>query len=306
MRRKMYDVAIAGGGPAGLTAAIFAARAGLSAVVVEELAPGGQVAETAVVDNFPGLPGIPGYELAAKMEEHAKKEGAEIVSNSITGFVLTGDEKRIQLGENSIEAKTLILAMGARHRPLDVPGEKEFTGRGVSYCATCDGNFFRNKDVAVVGGGNTALGDALYLANICKSVTLIHRREGFRATESEQKRLTGSEKIVLRLNATVQKIEGDTKVRTLALHNVKTGEDSVLAVDAVFIAVGMLPRTELLGGALPLQNGFVVADESCKTAIPGVFVAGDLRDKPLQQIVAAAADGANAAMSAHAYLQCRK
>lgn len=302
----MYDVAIAGGGPAGLTAAIFAARAGLSAVVVEELAPGGQVAETAVVDNFPGLPGIPGYELAAKMEEHAKKEGAEIVSNSITGFVLTGDEKRIQLGENSIEAKTLILAMGARHRPLDVPGEKEFTGRGVSYCATCDGNFFRNKDVAVVGGGNTALGDALYLANICKSVTLIHRREGFRATESEQKRLTGSEKIVLRLNATVQKIEGDTKVRTLALHNVKTGEDSVLAVDAVFIAVGMLPRTELLGGALPLQNGFVVADESCKTAIPGVFVAGDLRDKPLQQIVAAAADGANAAMSAHAYLQCRK
>lgn len=306
MRRKMYDVAIAGGGPAGLTAAIFAARAGLSAMVVEELAPGGQVAETAVVDNFPGLPGIPGYELAAKMEEHAKKEGAEIVSNSITGFVLTGDEKRIQLGENSIEAKTLILAMGARHRPLDVPGEKEFTGRGVSYCATCDGNFFRNKDVAVVGGGNTALGDALYLANICKSVTLIHRREGFRATESEQKRLTGSEKIVLRLNATVQKIEGDTKVRTLALHNVKTGEDSVLAVDAVFIAVGMLPRTELLGGALPLQNGFVVADESCKTAIPGVFVAGDLRDKPLQQIVAAAADGANAAMSAHAYLQCRK
>ncbi len=302
----MYDVAIAGGGPAGLTAAIFAARAGLSAMVVEELAPGGQVAETAVVDNFPGLPGIPGYELAAKMEEHAKKEGAEIVSNSITGFVLTGDEKRIQLGENSIEAKTLILAMGARHRPLDVPGEKEFTGRGVSYCATCDGNFFRNKDVAVVGGGNTALGDALYLANICKSVTLIHRREGFRATESEQKRLTGSEKIVLRLNATVQKIEGDTKVRTLALHNVKTGEDSVLAVDAVFIAVGMLPRTELLGGALPLQNGFVVADESCKTAIPGVFVAGDLRDKPLQQIVAAAADGANAAMSAHAYLQCRK
>lgn len=299
----MYDVAIAGGGPAGLTAAIFAARAGLSAVVVEELAPGGQVAETAVVDNFPGLPGIPGYELASKMEEHAKKEGAEIVSASITGFGLTGDEKRIQLGEKSIGARALILAMGARHRPLGVPGEKEFTGRGVSYCATCDGNFFRNKDVAVVGGGNTALGDALYLANICKSVTLIHRREGFRATEAEQRRVTGSEKIALRLNATVRKIEGDTKVRTLALHDVKTGEDSTLAVDAVFIAVGMLPRTELLGGALPLQNGFVVAGESCKTTVPGVFVAGDLRDKPLQQIVAAAADGANAAMSAHAYLQ---
>ncbi len=299
----MYDVIIAGGGPAGLTAAIYTARAGLSSIVIEQLTPGGQVAEIGKIENYPGIKSIQGYELAVQMEEHAKAAGAIITAEQISGFDLSGKVKKVKTPQQEYECKTVILALGTQRRKLKAAGEVEFIGKGVSYCATCDGNFFRNKPVAVVGGGNTALGDALYLANLCSKVYLIHRRDKFRADFSVQKQVETNPKIEIIYDTTVEKIEGQQQVTALSLKNVKSGVPSSAQVNGVFIAVGMEPRTELLQDFMKLSDGFIPAGESGVTEIPGVFAVGDIRKKALRQIVTAASDGANAAASVQNYLQ---
>lgn len=299
----MYDVLIAGGGPAGLTAAIYAARAGLSSLVIEQMAPGGQVAQTGEVENYPGIKSIQGIDLAMQMEAHAKEAGAVITFGQISAFDLTGTIKKVKTAGQEYEGKTVILALGSKHRKLNAAGEDEFSGKGVSYCATCDGNFFRGKSVAVIGGGNTALGDALYLANLCSKVYLIHRRDKFRGAFSNQKQIESNPKIEIVYDSIVEKINGEQKVSGLTLKNLKSNSLSSIEVSGVFVAVGMEPRTELLQNILTLSDGFINADESGITEIPGVFAAGDIRKKELRQIVTSASDGANAANSVQIYLQ---
>jgi thioredoxin reductase (NADPH) len=299
----MVDVLITGGGPAGLTAAIYAARAGFSTMVLEEMAEGGQIASTSVVENYPGFPSVYGSDLAGKLGEHARTAGVRIVNGRADAFELKGPVKTVHTAQGVYQGKTLILAQGSRRRTLDVPGETEFTGRGVSYCATCDGNFFRGKTVAVVGGGNTALGDAVQLAALCAKVILIHRRSSFRAMEYLVKRVRSLSNIELRLDSRIEKIEGGEKVERVLLENTKDRAVSALPVDGVFVAVGVIPNTQLFGDVLPLSGGFVEAPESGVTPVPGVFVAGDIRKKELHQIVTAVSDGANAAYSAQLYLQ---
>lgn len=298
----MYDVIIAGGGPAGLTAAIYAARAGLSSLVIEQLAPGGQVAQLGKVENYPGLQSIQGLDLALQMEAHAKAAGAVITVGQISGFDLAGTIKKVKTAVE-YEGKAVIIALGTQRRNLKIAGENELAGKGVSYCATCDGNFFRGKSVAVVGGGNSALGDALYLANLCSKVYLIHRRDHFRGSFSMQKQIESNPKIEIIYDSVVEKIDGEQKVTGLTLKSLKSNSVSSIEVSGVFVAVGMEPRTELLQDVLTLSDGFINADESGVTEIPGVFAAGDIRKKELRQIVTAASDGANAANSVQIYLQ---
>lgn len=302
----MYDILVVGGGPAGLTAAIYAARAGFSVLVLEKLAQGGQVATAPVVDNYPGFPAVFGMDLAEKLTEHARSAGVEFAAGDAQKFELSGPVKTVHAGEKSYEAKAVILAQGTHRRKLNVPGEDEFLGRGVSYCATCDGNFFRNKAVAVVGGGNTALGDAAELAGICKSVSLILRHEEPKAMKSDVERARKQENIEFVTNSEVARIEGGQKVERLVLRNRGDGTERTIPVDGVFVAVGVLPNSEALADVLPLSDGYIETDESCATTIPGVFVAGDLRKKRLLQIVTAVSDGANAAWSAQEYLYGRQ
>lgn len=302
----MYDILVVGGGPAGLTAAIYAARAGFSVLVLEKLAQGGQVATAPVVDNYPGFPAVFGMDLAEKLTEHARSAGVEFAAGDARKFELSGPVKTVHAGEKSYEAKAVILAQGTHRRKLNVPGEDEFLGRGVSYCATCDGNFFRNKAVAVVGGGNTALGDAAELAGICKSVSLILRHEEPKAMKSDVERARKQENIEFVTNSEVARIEGGQKVERLVLRNRGDGTERTIPVDGVFVAVGVLPNSEALADVLPLSDGYIETDESCATTIPGVFVAGDLRKKRLLQIVTAVSDGANAAWSAQEYLYGRQ
>ena len=305
----MYDVIIAGGGPAGLTAAIYAARAGMSTLVIEQMAAGGKVCETDRIENYPGFISINGVELAMQMEAHAKAAGAEITVGRVEDFELSGDVKKVKItgsGGQIYETKTVILALGAGWRKLNTEGEERLAGKGVSYCATCDGNFFKGRDVAVVGGGNVALEDALYLANICNKVYLIHRKEQLSGSDFLIEKVKAAANIELLANTIVEKIEGTEKVSGLALKNFKTGVQSSVALSGVFIAVGISPRTELLNGQLTLVDGYVAADETGATEIPGVFVAGDIRKKPLHQIVCAASDGANAATSAQSYIKKSK
>lgn len=299
----MYDVVIAGGGPAGLTAAIYSTRAGLSTLVIEQMAPGGKVAETNKIENYPGFTSISGVDLAAKMEEHAKAAGAEIVVGRVEDFDFSGNTKKVKVTGKDYETKAVILALGAGWRKLNTEGEEEFSGKGVSYCATCDGNFFKGKDVAVVGGGNVAITDALYLANICNKVYMIYRRDKLSGSEPLLKQVESAPNIVLISNSEVEKIVGDQKVNGLVLKAVKTRSQSNIEVSGVFIAVGLSPRTELLNGKIAMENGYIIADETGATDIPGVFVAGDIRKKRLHQIVSAASDGANAAVSAQTYIK---
>ena len=299
----MYDVVIAGGGPAGMTSAIYAARSGLSVLLLAGPAQGGQVATTNLVENYPGFPVVYGADLAEKLAEHVKSAGVRTVPETVGGLELSGAVKTVKTEAGSYEAGAVILAQGSERRKLGVPGEAEFAGRGVSYCATCDGNFFRKKTVAVIGGGNTALGDAAELAGVCAKVYLVSRSGRLSAMDYLVKRARALPNVEFVPGFRVGEIRGAQKVESLLLLNTGDGTPTLLNVSGVFVAIGIVPNSQLLEGVLPLSDGFVEAGETCETEIPGVFAAGDLRKKELRQIATAVADGANAAHSALLYLQ---
>lgn len=300
----MYDVIIVGSGPAGLTAAIYGQRAKLKVLMAErQPMSGGQILNTYEVDNYPGLPGINGFELGSKFRAHADALGIEVADGDVTEVDFSDKVKKVVIDGKEYESKTVILATGAKYRKLGVPGEEEFTGMGVSYCATCDGAFFRGKDVAVVGGGDVALEDALFLARASSRVYLIHRRDEFRGAKVLQERVAETDNIEVIWDTVVEKITGTGRVEELSLYNKKKELQSKLSVNGVFIAVGILPNTELLKGKVGMdQGGYLIAGEDCLTDCDGVFAAGDLRTKQLRQVITAAADGANAITSVERYL----
>lgn len=301
----MYDIIIIGSGPAGLSAAIYAQRACLDAIVIEKNGiSGGQVLNTWEVDNYPGFPGVTGFELSRQFREHANKLGARVVQDEVVQVELSGNVKKVVCEEETYEARCVILASGAHHRTLEVPGEEELRGAGVSYCATCDGAFFRGRTVAVVGGGDAALEDAIFLARMCEKVYIVHRRDKLRGAKRLQERLQALENVEFVWNSETVAIEGNAQVEALRLRQTKTGEERRLDVDGVFIAVGIAPESELYAGQLELdEQGYIRADESGQTSVPGVFAAGDVRTKALRQILTAASDGANCVASAERYLQ---
>lgn len=300
----MYDIIIIGSGPAGLSAAIYGQRARLSVLVIEKQPmSGGQIINTYDVDNYPGLPGISGFELATKMRAHADALGAKFVTEEVCSVELSGEEKVIYTDAGEYRAKTVVIATGAVHRKLSVPGEEALLGMGVSYCATCDGAFFRGKETAVVGGGDVALEDALFLARACSHVYVIHRRDEFRGAKVLQEKVLAAENITVLWDTVVEEICGKEQVEALSLENKKTGGKQKLPVQGVFVAVGIVPNTGLFRGALKTDEaGYICAGEDGATSLPGVFAAGDARTKQLRQIVTAAADGANAITSIERYL----
>lgn len=300
----MYDVIIIGSGPAGLAAAIYAKRAALETLVLEKTPiSGGQIINTYEVDNYPGLPGISGMELGQKMRGHVDAQHAEVKTATVKEIIDHGDYKLVCTSDGDFETRTIVLAMGASHRQLGVPGENELCGMGVSYCATCDGAFFKGRDVAVVGGGDVALEDALFLARGCNKVYLIHRRDAFRGAKVLQKQVEEKENIVCVMDSVVDEIVGEDLVEKVCISNKKTQQSSELSVQGIFIAVGISPNTKDIQG-LPKQDdaGYIIATEDGVTDIPGIFVAGDCRTKQLRQVITATADGANAITSVERYL----
>ena len=301
----IYDVIVIGNGPAGLAAAIYGKRAGLSTLVLADSPmAGGQITSTYEVDNYPGLPKISGFDLGDKMKEHADALGAEYASGRVAEIAEKEGHKALKTVEGEeYETKTVIIATGADHRKLMVPGEEELTGMGVSYCATCDGAFFRNKVTAVVGGGDVALEDAIYLSRFASKVYLIHRRDEFRGAKILQDQVKANEKIEIIYDTVVDEIVGKDAVEKLILSNKKTGDKSELPVNGVFMAVGIVPNVSNIKG-LPKQDegGYLIAGEDCVTSIPGIYAAGDVRTKQLRQVITAAADGANAITSIEKYL----
>ncbi|MGI5896382.1 MAG: thioredoxin-disulfide reductase [Oscillospiraceae bacterium] len=296
------QVLIIGAGTAGLSAAIYAARQTLNVLVIENKMTGGQIVNSPDVENYPGIEAVSGYEFTETLLKQAKSFGAKVISAVPTRYQLTGKPKHVFVGEQDYTADTVILANGAEHRKLGCPGEERLAGRGVSYCATCDGAFFRGKEVCIVGGGNTALDDALYLAKLCKKVRLIHRRDAFRASAGTVERVLKNEVIEFIPNTQVKEILGENKVTAVQLVD-KDGKETELATDAVFVAVGLKPDNGIFAPEVALsEDGYILADESCKTNVEGVFVAGDTRTKLLRQLVTAAADGAVAATQAANYL----
>ncbi len=301
----IYDVVIIGSGPAGLAAAIYAKRAELSLVVIEKAAiSGGQIINTYEVDNYPGTPGISGFELSTKFREHCDKLNTTFITAEVVDFHLEGEEKVITLDDGSIyHAKTVVIATGGVPRRLNVEGESKLSGMGVSYCATCDGAFFKNKSVAVVGGGDVAVEDAIFLARICRHVYVIHRRDQFRASKSITSRLTSMDNVTVLWDSVVERIDGEDKVENIKVKNIKSDETAEYEVSGVFIAVGYIPNSEVYGKVVDLdQGGYVIAGETCETNVPGVYAAGDIRTKELRQIITAASDGANAITAVEKYL----
>ncbi len=300
----MYDVIISGGGPAGLNAALYAARSGLSCLVLEKMFAGGQMATTSSLENYIGFPdGIDAVTLAMQMEQQAKGAGAEIRYDEIISVELQDEIKKITTKKETFEAKTVILCMGASPRQLGADGEDRLRARGVSYCATCDGALYKGKTVAVVGGGDTALEDALFLSKYCKKVYLIHRRDAFRGTHTLAEKVKVLENVELVMSHVVTEIKGEARVSALTVENRKNGSTHQILLDGVFIAVGTVPNTDLVKEQLPLDDqGYVVTNDAMQTALPGVFAAGDLRQKLLRQVITAASDGAVAAFSVLRYL----
>lgn len=300
----MYDLLIIGSGPAGLGAAIYGVRAGLNLAVIDRSPiSGGQVLTTYEVDNYLGMPGISGSDISERFREHADKLGVSFLTADVESVEDLGEKKIIHTDEGDFEAKTVILATGATHAMLGVEGEMKLAGMGVSYCATCDGAFFRGRTVAVVGGGDVAVEDAIFLAGICKKVYLIHRRDELRAADSLQKKLMSLPNVEILWNSEVSKIQGEDMVESLVLHQNQTQEERILEVNGVFIAVGILPNTEKFQGLADMdEKGYILADEDCVTSAPGIFAAGDIRKKALRQIITAVADGANAVNSVQSYL----
>lgn len=322
--QTIYDLIIIGSGPAGLSAAIYAQRAKLSTLVIEkEMVSGGQVLTTYEVDNYPGLPGIGGFDLGMKFRQHADQLGAQFQEDEVHQITLvtsetTDEEAQLQAAQvgaaqalplkqlicknGTYLARTVIIAAGAVHRKLLVPGEERLLGMGVSYCATCDGAFFKNKTTAVVGGGDVALEDAIFLARMCSHVYLIHRRDELRGAKVLQEKLFSLPNVTIIWDTVVEAIDGTEKVGSLQLKNKKTGETSDLPVDGVFIAVGITPNSQPYEQLLDMEAGYIKASEDCRSNIPGIFAAGDVRVKQLRQIVTAVSDGANAVTSVERYL----
>lgn len=301
----MYDLIIIGSGPAGLSAAVYGKRAGLDLLVLER-APmsGGQVLNTYEVDNYLGMPGMNGFDMGMQFREHADRLGVEFREAQVSAIQDKGSHKLLLTDAGELEAKTVILAAGAVHARLEAPGEDRLGGRGVSYCATCDGAFFRGQTVAVVGGGDVALEDAIYLARTCEKVYLIHRRDELRGAMVLQQELKGLSNVEVLYSHVVEEIQGEEAVERIRVKDVKTDEQKELSVAGIFIAVGIRPGTELVQGLVDCdEGGYVLAGEDCATSVPGLFAAGDVRRKPIRQIVTAVADGANAAVSAGNY--CR-
>lgn len=311
--RTELDVAVVGSGPAGMTAALYAARAGLSVAVFERMGPGGQMTQTERLDNYPGFAeGVDAFELSFAMASQAERFGAERVSDEVLDLNVNAVKKLLTCASGAqYSARAVIVATGAEPRELGVSGEAELRGRGVSYCATCDGGFFRGKVAVVVGGGNTAVGDALYLSRICEKVYVVHRRDSFRADALYLNALSELPNVELVLNSTVEAIRSTTDgevpmphVESILVRDRNTGDERVVNTDAVFIAVGTTPRSNVpkAAGVALNKAGYAIAGESGATNVPGVFVAGDVREKPLRQVITAASDGANAATAAFEYL----
>lgn len=289
----MYDLLILGAGPSGLTAGIYAARGGLKTAIIEKTSFGGQLALTSEIENYPGFENISGFELAYKMQQQAEKLGIEFIYEEITNLDIVGDVKSVKTQGNKYDAKAIIIAMGASPRLLGLDKEKALLGAGVSYCATCDGAFFRGKDVAVIGGGNTAVEDAIYLSKFCNKVYIVHRRNEFRATKAEIKKMTAKQNVELVLSSVVSDIFGESKVEGI---EVTTGEQKKrIDVSGVFVAIGRTPNTTLINGIDLTDNGYIVVDRLQRTSEKGVYAVGDIVDKSLRQVVTACADGAVAA-----------
>lgn len=302
--RHIYDMVIIGGGPAGYTAALYAARAGLDAVVLEKLSPGGQMALTAELDNYPGFPeGVDGFALAEQMQQQAERFGSKTEYALVEEVDLRASPKWVKTSEGDFCAKTVVFATGANPKELGLPGEKELVGRGVAYCASCDGAFYRGKTVAVVGGGNSAVADALLLSRIAEKVILIHRRNSLRATKVYHEALLSAPNVEVRWDSQVIELLHGEKLSGLRVRDVNTGEETQISCDGVFISVGRSPATQLVIGQLELdEGGYIPADETTQTAIPGVYAVGDVRTKQLRQVVTAVADGAYAVHMAEEYL----
>lgn len=318
----MYDVIIIGSGPAGLAAAIYAQRACMDMLVLEKnYMSGGQVLDTYEVDNYPGLKGMNGFDLGMKLREHADALGAKFVTAAVREVRikegrLEGDVQAAETAKagfcivtdkETYEARTVIIAAGAQHRKLGIPGEEALAGRGVSYCATCDGAFFRDKTVAVIGGGDVAVEDAIFLARGCRKVYVVHRRDELRAVKSLQEKLLSLPNVEMVWDSVALDIRGEQAVEGLAVKNVKTQETRVLPVDGVFVAVGIQPNSQAYQGLVKMDPaGYICADETGRTSVPGLFAAGDIRTKALRQILTAAADGANAVFAAEQFLNAQK
>ncbi|MDR1495837.1 MAG: thioredoxin-disulfide reductase [Clostridiales Family XIII bacterium] len=310
MSYRLYDVVIIGGGPAGLSAAIYARRANLDTLVVEKASPGGQILVTAEIENYPGgIKGESGAEFAARLTEQAKSFGYEEAFGEIGRVDFSGDEKIVWVGDDEYRGRTVIIATGSVPSLLGVPGEMEYAGRGVSYCATCDGPFFRGLDVYVVGGGESAVEEAMHLSKFARRVTIIHRRDELRATQSTQASVKKCENIGFLFDTVVKEIRGDALLNALVVENVKTGEVSEIKPGAgdstmgVFVFIGNKPQTAVFEGWIELEDGFIVTDGDMRTNLPGVYAAGDVRAKALRQLVTAAADGATAAVTAERDLE---
>lgn len=301
---KIYDLIIIGSGPAGLSAAIYAGRAELDTIIIEK-APlsGGQIINTYEVDNYPGIPGISGFDLGIKFREHCDRLNMNFITGEVTKFEVEENIKIVSLEDGTVyKSKAVIIANGANPRKLMVPGEEKYSGLGVSYCATCDGAFFKNKVTAVVGGGDVAVEDAIFLSRICKKVYVIHRRDEFRAAKSYTTKLMERENVEIIWDTVLENIEGDDFVNQIEIKNLKTDEKKKLSVDGVFIAVGNIPNSNVYEGIVEMdKGGYIIAKETCETNLPGVFAAGDIRTKELRQIITAASDGANAITAVERY-----
>ncbi len=300
----MYDLIIIGSGPAGLGAAVYAERAQLDTITIEkEMMSGGQVLTTYSVDNYPGFPGINGFDLGLKMQEHAEGLGARFVEDEVLGIEVEDGVKRVRCAKETYEARTLILATGARHRKLGVEGEERLGGRGVSYCAVCDGALYKKQVTAVVGGGDVAVEDAVFLSRLCQKVYLIHRRGELRAARSLQKQLEACANVEVLWHTVVEQVNGGDVVESIRIRDLEKWESRDLPVQGLFVAVGISPNSEMFQDVVETENGYIRAGEDCATSVPGIFAAGDVRTKALRQIVTAVADGANAVSSAEKWLR---
>lgn len=301
---KNYDIVIIGGGPAGLSAGIYTARARLVSLLIERGVVGGQILNAERVENYPGFPeGISGFDLAQFMHQQATGFGLETITDEVTGIEKTGQQKVVKTSKGSYVTKAVIIASGSERQKLGVPGEVEFTGKGVSYCATCDAAFFREKTVAVVGGGNAAITEALELTKFASKIIVVHRRHQLRATQILQERAFAEPRIEFLWDSVVEEILGETFVNRLRIRNIKSGQESGLEVSGVFISVGFKPNTDYLRGVLTLDAaGAVVTNDSMETGVPGIFAAGDIRSNSIRQVISAAGDGATAAVYAEKYI----
>ena len=304
---KEYEVVIIGGGPAGLTAGLYASRYGLEAILLERGLFGGQIVNANEVQNYPGFPnGVSGMELGQLMSDQAVKFGLQVETADVTGIKSNGSNFEITFDEETISTKTMIIATGSNYRKMGVDGEERLTGRGVSYCATCDGFLFKNKEVAVVGGGDTAVTDALELSQHCKTVYVIHRRDQLRACEAVQRAAFSNERIKFVWNSVVANLVGQEKLQNVIIKDIKTGSTSSLGVSGVFVAIGLIPNSDLFKGFLELDEaGNIVSNEMMHTSVPGVFTAGDIRKNSARQVATAVGDGATAAKAAFSYLKER-